>query len=300
MNLITQKYPFYQFRPYFPLALIACSYFIAMNLFEAGQQLYYINRFSLAQDTVTYFGLLKNHFLRWMIWLLISLPFIHFSLKNRVTPSTFTLPFLAKYLLAIIASLLLTLSSITMLQIVQDGAVLAEFGEYFQFFIAQKFPLFFSSYLGVVILVHLYMKQRELEGQTYEFIALKEKYEAVTTALIEQKEALPITSISIKIGNKIKRIPLTEINYIQSADYCVQIHTKNDRAYFLRQSMKAMEKQLTTKGFIRIHRHTIINLSEVASLRFNPKAEVILNSGKRLAISNSRVGEVREVIRSFK
>ena len=299
MNLITQKHPFYQFKPYLTLALIACGYFIAMNLFEAGQQLYYINRFSLAQDTVSYFGLLKTHFLRWMIWLLISLPFIHFSLKNRVTQTTFTLPFLAKYLIVIIASLLLTLSSIAVFQIVQDGAVFGEFGEYFQFFLAQKFPLFFSSYLGVVILVHLYMKQRELEGQTYEVIALKEKYEAATTALIAQKEAAPITSISIKIGNKIKLISLTEITYIQSADYCVQIHTKKERAYFLRQSMKAMEKQLQTKGFIRIHRHTIINLSEVATLRFNPKAEVILNSGKILAIANSRVGEVKEVIKNY-
>ena len=299
MNLTTQKPPFYQFRPYFPLALIACGYFVAMNLFEAGQQLYYINRFSLAKDTVTYFELLKTHFLRWMIWLVITIPFIHFSLKNRVTQSTFSLPFLAKYLIAIIASLLLTLSSISVLQIAQDGAEFGEFGEYFQFFLAQKFPLFFSSYLGVVILVHLYLKQRELEGQTYEFIALKEKYEAATTALIAQKEAAPMTAISIKIGDKIKRIPLAEITYIQSADYCVQIHTKNDRAYFLRQSMKAMEKQLQTKGFIRIHRHTIINLSEVATLRFNPKAEVILNSGKTLAVANSRVGEVREAIKNY-
>ncbi len=299
MNLITQKYPFYQFRPYFPLALITCGYFIAMNLFEAGQQLYYINRFSLAQDTVTYFGLLKTHALRWMIWLIITIPFIHFCLKNRITQSTFTLSFLAKYLLAIIGSLVVTISSITFLQIMQDGAVLAEFSEYFQFFIAQKFPLFFSSYLGVVILVHLYLKQRELEGQTYEFIALKEKYEAATTALIAQKEALPVTSISIKIGDKIKLIALTEITYIQSADYCVQIYTKDERAYFLRQSMKAMEKQLAAKGFIRIHRHTIINLSEVATLRFNPKAEVILNSGKTLPIANSRVGEVREIIKNY-
>lgn len=299
MNLIIQKHLFHQFRPYLPLALIACGYFIAMNLFEAGQQLYYINRFSLAQDTVTYFGLLKTHFLRWMIWLVITIPFIHFSLKNRITQSTFTLPFLTKYLLAIIGSLVVTISSITFLQIIQDGAALAEFGEYFQFFLAQKFPLFFSSYLGVVILVHLYMKQRELEGQAYEFIALKEKYEAATTALIAQKEAAPMTAISIKIGDKIKLIPLTEITYIQSADYCVQIHTKNDRAYFLRQSMKAMEKQLQTKGFIRIHRHTIINLSEVTTFRFNPKAEVVLNSGKKLPIANSRVGVVREVIKNY-
>ena len=95
-------------------------------------------------------------------------------------------------------------------------------------------------------------------------------------------------------------IPLTEITYIQSADYCVQIHTKEERSYFLRQSMKALENQLKSKGFIRIHRHAIINLSEVATLRFNPKAEVILNSGKTLAVANSRVGKVKEVLKGLK
>lgn len=299
MNLATLKHPLYQLRPYCPLMLIALGYFIAMNLFEAGQQLYYIDRFSLATDTVTYFDLLKKHTLRWLIWLLITLPFIYFTLKNRITQTTFTLSFLAKYLLVIITSLAVTISSITCLQMIQDGAILAEFGEYFFFFLAQKFTLFFSSYLGVVILVHLFIKQRELEGQAYEFLALKEKYEKASLALQTRQKKTVITSIAIKIGDKVKLIPLTEITYIQSADYCVQIHTKDKRAYFLRQSMKAMESRLITKGFVRIHRHTIINLSEVASLRFNPKAEVILKSGKMLPIANTRMREVRKVIKGY-
>ena len=295
MNLITLKQPFYQIRPYFPLILIASGYFVAMNLFEAGQQLYYINRFSLGQETVSYLSLLKTHSVRWMIWLIISIPFIHFSLKNRITQSTFNLPFLTKYLVAIMGNLVLTIGSITCLQIVQDGAVLAEFGEYFQFFLAQKFPMFFSSYLGIVILVHLYIKQRALEGQLYEFLELKKKYQSVSQKLLVQKNETNNDLISIKIGDKIKLIPLTEITYIQSADYCVQVHTKSSKAYFLRQSMKAMESRLTTKGFIRIHRNSIINLGEIASLRFNPKAEVVLNSGKVLSIANSRVAAIRVV-----
>lgn len=295
---MTLTHPFQQFRAYLPLVFITLGYFIAMNLFEAGQQLYYIKRFSLAQETVTYFELLKNHFFRWLVWFVFTLPFVHFILKNRITQTTFTLPFLAKYLLVIIASLMLTIACISCMQILQDGGFREEFGEYFQFFFAQKFTLFFSSYLGVVILVHLFMKQRELEGQTYEFLELQEKYEQVSSALITQKKAQPITHISIKIGDQLKLIPITEITYIQSADYCVQIHTKSNRSYFLRQSMKAMENRLKTKGFIRIHRHTIINFSMVTALRFNPKAAVVLHSGEVLSIANSRIKEVRQVVHS--
>ena len=85
MNPITLKHPLQQFRAYLPLVFITLGYFIAMNLFEAGQQLYYIKQFSLAQEEVTYFELLKNHFFRWLVWFVITLPFVHFTLNNRIT-----------------------------------------------------------------------------------------------------------------------------------------------------------------------------------------------------------------------
>lgn len=293
MKNILLKQPLGTFKPFLPLIGIGITYFLAMNLFEAGQQLYYIKRFSLAQDAVSYFTLLKGHVLRWGIWLILTLPFIHFTLKHRITQNTFSIPFLAKYLLFILVGLVVTISCISGLQMWLDGAVPAEFLEYFQFFVAQKFALFFSAYIGVVILVHLYIKQTELEGQLYEFLALKEKYAVVAAELKSHQKEVSKDLISIKIGDKVKMIPLAEIDWIQSADYCVQIHTKNDRNYFLRQSMKAMENQLAAKGFIRIHRNSIINLDAVATFRFNSNPEVTLKSGRVLPIANSRVAKVR-------
>ena len=300
MNAIPLKQPLTSLKPYFPLIVSAVVYFLAMNLFEAGQQLYYIKRFSLAQDAVSYFALLKGHILRWGIWLIITLPFIHFILRNRITQSTFTLSFLAKYLFFIFSSLFLTISCISVVQMWQDGAVLAEFIEYVQFFTAQKFALFFSGYLGAVILVHLYIKQAEFEGQLYELLALKEKYQVVSAELKSHQKQVPNDLISIKIGDKVKIIPLSEIVWVQSADYCVQIHTKNNRSYLLRQSMKAMESQLSAKGFIRIHRNSIINLKAVATFRFNGQPSVILKSGISLPIANSRISKVRALTKGMK
>ncbi|MEM6321562.1 MAG: LytTR family DNA-binding domain-containing protein [Bacteroidota bacterium] len=298
MKVTSTKQPFSQFKPYLHLVCIGLLYFAAMNLFEAGQQLYYIKRFGLANDPVTYWDLLQGHALRWLIWLLFTLPFTRFVLKNRITQATFTPTFLAKYFIAILVALSVTTGTISCLQMVQNGAVLGEFLEYFQFFMAQKFALFFSGYIGTVILIHLYIKQRELDGQLYGFLALKEKYQAATAALNQQQSA-DKELISIKIGDKVKLIPLAEIIWIQSADYCVQIHTKGGRAYFIRQSMKAMENRLGNKGFVRIHRSAIVNVSAIASFQFNPTAQVQLFSGNTLPIANSRLGKIRELARSM-
>ena len=119
----------------------------------------------------------------------------------------------------------------------------------------------------------------------------------VSAELKSHKKEVSKDLISIKIGDKVKMIPLVEIDWIQSADYCVQIHTKNNRSYFLRQSMKAMENQLSAKGFIRIHRNSIISLKAVETFQFNPNSEVTLKSGMVLPIANSRIAKVRAWIK---
>ena len=299
MKDLSLRQPILQVRPYLPLIGVAIIYFLVINLFEAGQQLYYIKRFTSPENQVTYFELLKAHSRRWFIWILLTIPFVNFVLKNRITQSIFTTFILTKYLGGIFAWLFITIICVCLVEMWGDGAGLNEFVEYFQFFIAQKFALFFSGFIGVVILVHLYIKQRELEGKRYEFLSLKEQYNRATEALNQKEKNITKDLISIKIGNKVKLIPLSEITWIQSADYCVQIHTKNERAYFVRQSMKAMDNQLNGKGFIRIHRGTIVNLVAVSSIQLNPTAAIKLFSGEILPIANRRLSKVKALIKEI-
>jgi hypothetical protein len=293
MNPTIIKNRLNQYQAYLPLGLIALFYFLCMNFFEAGQQLYYIRRFELSEEAVSYFDLLKGHSVRWLIWLILSIPFVFFIKKDRITAANFNATLIAKYLGVILVNICMTVLIISLLRLWTNGGALMEIGEYFQFFMVQKFAVFLSAYLALIILIHLYFKQAELEGKTYEFLALKEKYQHITEVLKAKQQANSEDRIAIKIGDKVKLIALKDISWIQAADYCVQIHTKEGRSYFLRQTMKAMEQRLQSKGFIRVHRNSIVNRTEVITFRFKPSAEVVLKCGLVLPIANSRVAKVR-------
>jgi two-component system LytT family response regulator len=57
----------------------------------------------------------------------------------------------------------------------------------------------------------------------------------------------------------------------------------------LRDTIIEMEKQLAPKGFVRIHRSTIVNLDRVTELRptENGEYQVILNSGAELKLTRN-------------
>ena len=105
-----------------------------------------------------------------------------------------------------------------------------------------------------------------------------------------------LTLIHVKIGNKLKAIPLADISWIQSEDYCVRIHTKLEKSYLLRKSMKAMERELAPKGFIRVHRNSIVNIAEVDSFIFQADPQVKLKKGEAIKIANSRIPQIKELL----
>ena len=278
------------------IALSALVYFAFLIGFETAQQHYYINRFELAgQNEVSYFQLFQNHLLRWVVWGLFSIPFARYVRQNPMRE--LTLKGVLNYVLGIGLSLLATLLVISLLNLQADQSPLSSFGDYFLFFVFQKAGFFVSASLGLAVLLHLQQNLRLLDAKVVELSDLKTRYQTLYQNFKERQQEDDTPLIQIKIGNKVKNILLSEVIWVQADDYCVKVHTA-DKAYHLRKSMKAMEKELSARGFIRVHRKSIVNKAQIDTLKFAQDPHVVLKNGWSIPMAASRVSEIRAKLKA--
>jgi len=92
--------------------------------------------------------------------------------------------------------------------------------------------------------------------------------------------------IAIKSVGQVSFVKVSEIEWIEAADYYACLHVAS-RTHLLRRSMSDLEQELDPTVFSRIHRSTIVNLDRVRSLQLaeDGEYEVLLESGVRLRLS---------------
>jgi two-component system LytT family response regulator len=92
--------------------------------------------------------------------------------------------------------------------------------------------------------------------------------------------------IAVKSGGELTFLKLTEIDWIEAADYYSCLHV-GAKSHLLRRSMAELDEELDQSVFCRIHRSTIVRLDCVRGLRLNENGEydVLLHSGSRLRMS---------------
>jgi two-component system LytT family response regulator len=73
----------------------------------------------------------------------------------------------------------------------------------------------------------------------------------------------------IKSEYKIVRVKLDDITYIEGMREYIRIHLVNDKPIMTLLSMKAMDAQLATKNFMRVHRSFIVNLNKITTIERN-------------------------------
>jgi two-component system LytT family response regulator len=105
-----------------------------------------------------------------------------------------------------------------------------------------------------------------------------------------------LDKIVVKSNNNIHVIPINEVNYIESEDDYVMIHTDNGK-YLKHQTMKFYEENLNDM-FIRIHRSYIVSVSQINKIeKFGKDTyQVILNCGVGLKVSRSRFQELKKLL----
>ncbi len=130
-------------------------------------------------------------------------------------------------------------------------------------------------------------------------------------ALSEQEKAAGLSSYSdlgpvpapganrivVKMGGKIKIIPVQDIRYLEAADDYVKIHT-GDGQFLKNRTMQYFEKNLDPGVFVRVHRSYMVNVGDVTRLDPYEKENhlAILKDGARVPVSKSGYARLKEVL----
>jgi two-component system, LytTR family, response regulator len=94
--------------------------------------------------------------------------------------------------------------------------------------------------------------------------------------------------IVIKNAGQVSFLKISEIDWIEAADYYACLHVAQ-RTHMLRRSISELEQDLDPAIFCRIHRSTIVNLDRVRGLTLSEDGEyeVLLENKARLRLSRS-------------
>jgi two-component system LytT family response regulator len=100
--------------------------------------------------------------------------------------------------------------------------------------------------------------------------------------------------VVIKQGSKIKIIPVMDIEYLESADDFVKIHTR-DGAFLKNKTMGYFEETLDPAHFVRTHRSFIVQIAQITRLDPYEKDSfvAVLRSGVKIPVSRSGYPRLR-------
>ena len=103
--------------------------------------------------------------------------------------------------------------------------------------------------------------------------------------------------IVLKENGKIKIIPTQQVQYLESADDYVKIHTA-EGVYLKNKTMQFFETHLNEADFVRIHRSYLVKIQLIHKLEPYEKDGhlAILSTGQRLPVSKSGYAKLKAVL----
>ncbi len=98
-----------------------------------------------------------------------------------------------------------------------------------------------------------------------------------------------IKTLTVKLGDKILLIKLTDIVHVQAEDKYVFLHTADGKKHLTDFTLSVLEEKLPDE-FLRIHRSEIINTDYIKEIRkgFNGALVFILNNADETRVTSSR------------
>lgn len=103
--------------------------------------------------------------------------------------------------------------------------------------------------------------------------------------------------VVVKIGTKIKIIPLHEIHYLESADDYVKIVTA-EGSFLKKQTMSYFEEVLSTALFVRTHRSYMVNIQQITRIDPYEKENhvAVLKSGAKIPVSRAGYPKLKAML----
>lgn len=106
-------------------------------------------------------------------------------------------------------------------------------------------------------------------------------------------------TIEGEIDNKVYQLPIDKIYYIESVDSRTYLYDKTN-SYACKQSLQALEEELTATPFARVSKTCLLNTSYLQCVETYPnhrlKAE--LSNGEQIIISRNYIENLRKKIKS--
>src|SRR5262249_37289534 len=105
-----------------------------------------------------------------------------------------------------------------------------------------------------------------------------------------------LTRLAIKDIGRVVFLDVSEIDWIEAADYYVQIHA-GGKSYLHRETMQRLAAELDSDRFVRIHRSAIVNRSRIKELRNQGRREavVVLANGAVLRVARSHRDKLQKL-----
>jgi two-component system LytT family response regulator len=103
--------------------------------------------------------------------------------------------------------------------------------------------------------------------------------------------------IVLKENGKIKIIPVQQVQFLESADDYVKIHTA-EGVYLKNKTMQYFETNLNETDFVRIHRSYLVKIQLIHKLEPYEKEGhlAILSSGQKLPVSKSGYAKLKSIL----
>jgi len=110
----------------------------------------------------------------------------------------------------------------------------------------------------------------------------------------ESEPAEIIERITVKIGQKIKVIPVEDLLYLKAEDDYVSVVTAEGH-WLKSERLKDFESGLPANVFARVHRSYIVNMGKISKIeRYGQKQMLTLTNGKQIKISMTEYKVLKE------
>jgi two-component system, LytTR family, response regulator len=111
------------------------------------------------------------------------------------------------------------------------------------------------------------------------------------------RDGCAIDRLLIRDRSHVHVIPVEQIDYVEAQDDYVSIRAAG-RSYLKEQTLGELEVQLAAKGFLRIHRRYILNVSRLAKIELSEKDSrvAVLHDKTELPISRSGYMKLRALL----
>lgn len=118
--------------------------------------------------------------------------------------------------------------------------------------------------------------------------ATRAKESELQKNITAQKMPISEEKITIPTQNGFEVLPLKQILYGKADDNYTELYLVDNKKKLVSKTLKYFEKLLTDKGFARIHKSYLVNVSYIAAYKKGKGGTVTLNNGKELSVSASQ------------